>query len=274
LIKALFFDLDGTLLNTKGEISPNTRQALEKCQENNIKLYLATARPPLLDKMLSWSADTLSLFDGGSYYNGGCVIVGKQKAYTFIPPDLVQRFINEAAKYHTLNIALQLGGEKHAFRFPLEEICYKSWGVTADEALSLDWTGNLQTIKILIFYANLIDSTTPIDSELVETLRNLSLGAAQFYLNDQGKCVQIMAQDENKLSRIKKIRVHLGYAKNEIAVFGDDDNDLEMLSAYEYSVAMGNAENHVKNSANHITLDNDSDGIAHAIHRILHLVEA
>ena len=36
-IKALFFDLDGTLLTSKKEISPKTRATLEKCKSNNIK---------------------------------------------------------------------------------------------------------------------------------------------------------------------------------------------------------------------------------------------
>ena len=274
MIKALFFDLDGTLLNAKKEISPTTRKTLEKCKENNIKLYIATARPPLLDRMLSWDDSTLSLFDGGSYYNGGCIILDNQKIYTPVSNDIVQKSINHVCRYDALNIALQLENEKHAFRLPLEEKGYKSWGVSADEAFTLHQIDNLKTVKILVFYSNLIDSVTPINKELVSTLESLCRSTAHFYLTDQGKCVQIMAQAVNKLSSIEKMRVVLGYEKNEIAVFGDDVNDVEMLSGYEYSVAMGNAENHVKSKSTYITLDNNSDGIHHAICNIFHIVES
>ena len=273
MIKALFFDLDGTLLNAKKEISRKTRKTLEKCKDNNIKLFIATARPPLLDRMLSWNDNTLSLFNGGSYYNGGCIVLNNEKIYTPISNDIVQQSIDHVCKYDTLNIALQLTDEKHAFRFPLEEEGYKSWGVSANESLTLNQVENLQTVKILVFYSNLIDSVTPIDNGIVDILENLCLDTAHFYLTDQGKCVQIMAQAVNKLSSIEKMRTILGYDKNEIAVFGDDVNDIEMLSEYEYSVVMGNADNHVKDKAKYITLDNNNDGIHHAICNILHLVE-
>ena len=47
MIKALFFDIDGTLLNDNREIiTPKTRKALEECEDKNINLDIATARHP------------------------------------------------------------------------------------------------------------------------------------------------------------------------------------------------------------------------------------
>ena len=270
-IKALFFDLDGTLLNSKREITYKTRITLEKCKKNNIKLFIATARPPLLDKMLSWDAETLALFDGGSYYNGGCIIIDGSKTYFPIDDEIVQKSIQHVCQYDSLNIALQLEHDKHAFRYPLEESGYRSWGVSAQSALNLSQAQGLQTVKIVIFFSNLIDSVTPIDQGLVKALEALCHDSAQFYLTDKGTCVQIMARTVNKLSSIEKIRSRLGLEKNEIAVFGDDVNDIEMLEEYENSVAMGNADEIVKTKASCITLDNDNDGVHHAICNILEL---
>lgn len=81
-----------------------------------------------------------------------------------------------------------------------------------------------------------------------------------------------MGQYVNKLKSIEKIQKQFGFKKDEIAVFGDDVNNEEMLSEYKYSIAMGNAADHVKNLANHVTLDNNSDGIHHAICNILKLL--
>ena len=273
MIKALFFDLDGTLLDSNRKISLITRAALEKCRQNGIKLYIATARPPLLDKMLSWDDSTLSLFDGGVYYNGGCVIIGGHKAYVPISDDIVQETIKRVCKYDALNIALQLENEYHAFRFPLEPENYQRWGVSANKVLKLNQAEGLYAVKTLVFYSDLINSIALIDKKLISDLEKLCLDAAQLYLTDKGKLVQIMAKGVNKLSGIEKIRAALGFKEDEIAVFGDDFNDIEMLSAYEHSVAMDNAEAVVKSKAKYVTLDNDSDGVHHAICNILRLVD-
>ena len=272
MIKALFFDLDGTLLNSEKKISRKTRIALEKCVEKGYKLFIVTARPPLLERMLSWDDDTLSLFAGGSYYNGGCIKTGEQKSYISVADDIVYKAIAGVQNYDNLNIALQLEDEKHAFRFPLDDKGYKSWGVTADEALTLNQGCAFKTIKILIFYSNLIDSVYPIDETLVNELRDMCANNAQFYLTDKGRCVQIMGKSVNKMRSVEKIREQFGFEKDEIAVFGDDVNDIEMLSEYPFSVAMGNSEPRVKTVAKYITSDNDSDGIHEAICNTLGLV--
>lgn len=272
MIKALFFDLDGTLLNTERTISRQTRLTLKKCKERGIRVFVATARPPLLDRMLSWDEKTMSLFDGGVYYNGGCIKIGDQKEYQFVSDEIVRETINYACQYDSVNVALQLEGEKQAFRFPLDDKGYKIWGLTAESALSFHQIEDLKTVKILIFYANLIDSVILINDGLVASLEALCHDAAQFYLTDRGKCVQIVGRTVNKLKSIEKIRKSLALKKDEIAVFGDDVNDLEMLSEYKYSVAMGNAESRVKDAAKYVTYDNNSNGIHHAICNIFRLI--
>lgn len=273
MIKALFFDLDGTLLNTEKKISPMTRRALEKCREKGAKLYVATARPPLLDRMLLWDDTTISLFDGGVYHNGGCVVFEGNKIYTSISDRVVKKSIEYACQCDGLNIALQLEGEDHAFRYPIDKGDHQIWGINDDKISILNQGASLNVVKILIFRGNITDANaTPIDGELLKRLEDLCRNSAQLYLTDKGKCVQIMASSVSKLSGIEKIMAALGYAKDEIAVFGDDVNDLEMLSAYPNSIAMGNADDFVKARAGNITLGNDRDGVAHAIQEILQII--
>lgn len=272
LIKALFFDLDGTLLNSKRELSQQTRSTLERCKQSGIKLFIATARPPLLDQMLSWDQSTLALFDGGVYYNGGCVEIDGQKEYQFISDTVVRKAIDSVCGYDALNIALQLEGERHGFRFPLDTKDHPRWGITADTASLLHQIEALQAVKMLIFYENLIDTAMTLEDALVAALKELCRDTAQFYLTDQGRCIQIMGRAVNKVKGIEKIRESLGLGKDELAVFGDDVNDMEMLSEYPYSFAMGNAESRVKDTANYVTYDHDRDGIHHAIQNMLRLL--
>lgn len=274
MIKAFFFDLDGTLLNKDREISPQTKVALKTLKENNYRLFVATARPPLLDRMLSWDKNTLSLFDGGAFYNGGCIQIDKLKKYYLIPKEIVDTIIQNVLAYDKLNIALQLKDEVHAFRLPLDKNAYSGWGITPKKTLLLKNLENieaLETIKILVYYANLIDSTTPLPNELISELNKTCYRHAQIYLTDSDKCAQIMGPSINKFHSVEKIREHFNWQKEDIVVFGDDVNDIEMLSKYPHSVAMGNATTQVQKSAQYVTLDNNNDGIPHALFNILNL---
>jgi Cof subfamily protein (haloacid dehalogenase superfamily) len=280
MIKALFFDLDGTLLNSKTELSDKTRITLKQCAKKGYKLFIATARPPLLERMLrnqaNWDEDmlidTLSLFTGGVYYNGGCIKIGEIKEYIYVLDEIVRNIIDIVQNHEKTNIALQFEGEKHAFRFPLEDKDYKRWGITADEVLTLNQANNMKAVKTLVFNSNLIDSILPIDEKLVSELKLICADNAQFCMTDRGICVQVMGKDVNKFSGVEKIRERYGFAKDEIAVFGDDTNDMEMLMEYPYSIAVGNAEPQVKAAAKYVTSDNDDDGVHEAICNILNLL--
>ncbi|MCL1859666.1 MAG: HAD family hydrolase [Oscillospiraceae bacterium] len=261
-IKMIVTDLDRTLLKNDNTVSEYTISILQRCRDKGIKIFIATARPPLLNNMLSWGKNILSLFDGGIYYNGGCVIINKQKEYLLVSDEIVQETINNVCKYEKLNIALQLTNEKHAFRFPLEDKGYKSWGVTSEEALTLQQAVNLRTVKILIFFNNLIDSVTPLDDKLIIFLKELCNENAQFYLTDNGTCVQIMGKSINKATSIEKIRTSLYFKNNEIVVFGDDYNDVEMLRKCGIGVAVENAVDEAKQAADFICATNDNDGVA------------
>ncbi len=144
--------------------------------------------------------------------------------------------------------------------------------MAAEEVLALNQAQNYKTVKMLIGFDNIVGSEMPINEKLVALFKELCIDAAQFYLTDKGKLIQIMAQSVNKLNSVEKIRRAFEFEKDEIAVFGDDVNDREMLSEYKYSIAMGNAEREIKDIAKYETTDNNNDGIHYAIRNILHVV--
>ena len=65
MIKALFFDLDGTLLTSNKKISDLSFETLRTCKEKGIYVFVVTARAPMLDVMLGWDECVYSLLDGG-----------------------------------------------------------------------------------------------------------------------------------------------------------------------------------------------------------------
>ena len=271
MIKALFFDLDGTLLNTEKKISQANLEALKECKSRDIKLYLATARPPSLERTIGLSQEVLQLFDGGIYCNGACIKMGKETEYSFLSPQVAKEMIKSVEPYPQINMAWQLPQNKHAFRHPIKPEFYQNWGVQVEDILSIDESLADQVVKALIFEKSFFDGVDEVPTSLVACLIEDCLEEANIYWTDQGKLVQITDITVHKEQGIEKVRKSLALSKNEIAVFGDDVNDHQMLSAYPNSVAMGNAIDYIKNIAGHVTLSHDEEGIAHAIRHILKL---
>jgi len=74
--------------------------------------------------------------------------------------------------------------------------------------------------------------------------------------------VQYSCKDATKWGAVAAVAGHLGIDASEIAAFGDDFNDAEMIEKCGIGVAMGNAIDEVKAVADYITVSNDEDGVA------------
>jgi len=272
MIRALFFDLDGTLLTSRKTLQQSTKAALQACREKGIKIFLATARSPMLDKMLGWSNEEFALFDGGIYCNGAYERIGQHTEYAFLDPHVVSYCVTRVAHYPDVHIALHTEHEIHAFNHPLPDFALDPWGLTRDEIVDITECCYSRTVKVLIYHDNLIDATKPLPPELFQQINAHCSDSANIYLSDQGKTIQVVKKNISKFTSIENVRRTLGLSRDEIAVFGDDLNDMEMLSGCPNSVAMGNAEPQVREVAAYTTKTNDDDGIAFALEKILSII--
>ena len=82
-------------------------------------------------------------------------------------------------------------------------------------------------------------------------------------------CLKSFLKELAKASALQALSQTLGYRRDQVMALGDANNDLEMLRFAGYSVAMGNGNAAVKEIADFITLTNDEDGVAHAIHKLI-----
>ncbi|MBP3700950.1 MAG: HAD family hydrolase [Lachnospiraceae bacterium] len=272
MIQALFFDLDGTLLSSRKTLLPSTRDALRKCREEGIRVFLATARSPMLDKMLGWTEEEFALFEGGIYCNGACTKIGESTEYAFIEPAVVRFCLEQVALCKDVHVGMHLQHEVHAFNHFLPDSMLDPWGLNREEITEINESYHHCTVKILIYYDNLVGATKVLPPELFRKLKAQCTDRANIYLTDQDKTIQVVAKDISKLVAIERVRNILGFSPDEVAVFGDDVNDMEMLSHYRNSVAMGNAEDQVKRISSYTTMTNDDDGIAYALKEILHCI--
>lgn len=268
MIKALFFDLDGTLLTSGKTVAPSTLAALAEMKKRGLRLFIATGRSPRLDMTLGWSDDTLSLFDGGVYSNGACVMLDGQPRWAHISPEVVAECVR-LADHHGARISLHMSDGCHAFNFVLPRSVWGPWGVTEENVIPLDSAAMARTVKLLFFHEHLVDAVTLLPQALLSDLQSAVGDRVSLYLTDQGRTIQAAAPNVSKLTGVEAIRTALGLAEDEIAVFGDDLNDLPMLTRYPISVAMDNAVAEAKAAAQYATRSCDADGIAHALRVLL-----
>ena len=79
------------------------------------------------------------------------------------------------------------------------------------------------------------------------------------------KNVEINCKGVHKGNGLKKLTEHLGFTMNDVMALGDSDNDLTMLEMSGLGIAMGNAEEYIKEIADECTLTNIEFGVAHSI---------
>lgn len=81
--------------------------------------------------------------------------------------------------------------------------------------------------------------------------------------------IEFNSREATKGVALEKLAAHLGVPVEQTMAFGDDRNDIPMLRAAGIGVAMGNAEEEVKNAADYVTDRCDDSGVAHAMRLFL-----
>ncbi|WP_300728711.1 Cof-type HAD-IIB family hydrolase [uncultured Bacteroides sp.] len=254
MIKAIFFDIDGTLVSFNTHTIPeSTRKALELLRKKGIKIFIATGRP----KMLMMRAVGNLEFDGYVTLNGSyCFTADHQDIYKGeIPQEDVERLID----YH-----------KQHPQTPFVFVHDDEWFITnVNEAVN--------------DVARLIEITVP-PTQPVENARGKNILQIMGYF-EQDEDIEvfrkvlthcepmrwyptfadIIAKGNSKSHGIDKVLEYYDIKLEETMAFGDGGNDIPMLAHVGLSVAMGNAAPHVQEAAKYVTTSVDEDGIWNAL---------
>lgn len=254
MIKALFFDIDGTLVSFRTHAIPeSTVEALTKAKAAGVKIFIATGRPiAIIDNLGAIE----HLIDGYVTTNGAFCFVGKEViSCNAIPLEDVRSMARMAEEF---DFACVYVGERHIVLQRPNELLFKIFYEYLN-VQALPENPPLDTI-----YQERIIQMTPIVNEELEQKVMAQLPgciAGRWH----PAFMDVTADGADKGKGIERMAAHFGIRVEETMAFGDGGNDLAMIRRAGIGVAMGNAMDHVKAEANYVTTSVDDDGIKNAL---------
>ncbi len=243
--KMIVLDLDGTLTNEQKKITPKTKEALMRAQENGIKVVLASA---LADEL------ELKKYDGYILaFNGGKIISCKDMSVVFeqiLDENLVPKLYESAVNNNMPILTYQ--GEDIATNHKDDQ--YVAYEAFINQMPVVQYDDFLGQIVYPINKCLIV-------GEEVEGKMNVYRSATCFL-----ECVPLGIDKAKSLDRLIKT---LDIKREEIIACGDGYNDLSMIEFAGLGVAMSNAAEDIQEKADFITLSNEEDGVAHVINKFI-----
>ncbi len=249
-IKAVFFDVDGTLLShSLNDVPQTTRRALQELRRRGVKTVVATGR-----HMIEYSRLPVNdiPFDGYLTLNGNLLLDGNRKMYAGTPIDREEMEVL-AHIFRAKRIPFVLIGESGRYINYVDETVIRTQAETKGTVPAVGTYGGEQVYQILAF----------VPEEKKKLLNDLLDECTVTGWNETG--VDIIPRKGGKSAGIQRYLKENGYTREEIMAFGDGENDIEMIRFAGIGVAMGNASDEVKAAADYVTDTVDDDGIEKAL---------
>ena len=267
-LKLLALDMDGTLLDSKKQISPRTLAVLRGLSDAGVIIAAATGR--CLAEMRDYLGQ-LSFVRWGVLDSGAMICDFKRSETLRLRPMPLEDTLaclsqcgREDAMPHLLCVRESVVRESQVHRLAeynhadhqaaFERICLRVEDMEAYIRSHSD-----EILKVCMYHRD-----TESRGRSLEALKGTGMA-----LTFSGRTsLEAVAPGVDKGYGLKTLASLLGLKTSECAAVGDDDNDLAMFGAAGLSAAMGNAPERVRKAADMTVADNDHDGAAEAAERM------
>ena len=262
--RLLVLDLDGTLTNSKKEISPRNLHTLLRLQQSGVRLVLASGRPTYGIVPL---AEQLQMKENNGYilsYNGGEIIDWStgELLYKNLLPDDVLPILYQTATDNRQTI-LTYDNECILTENPNDPYVQKEAFLNKMQVRRVE--NFLQEIPLPLPKCLIVGEP----EQLMKTEAELSLRLQRqiSVYRSEPYFLELVPLGIDKARSIAVLSEKLGITREEVAAMGDGYNDLSMIKYAGLGIAMDNAQEPVKAAANYIAPSNDEDGVAIAVER-------
>lgn len=277
-INTIVLDLDGTLLNSKKEISPKTKAALLKAQQAGIKLILASGRPTPamtqiakqleMDKhhgfLISFNGasvidceDNTVLFDQHIDRDTAKALFRHLENFDVIPMISNKNYLYVNDVYNNeINPRSHIENDGSTMNIIQYESRPAHYSLREMTSFAEEVDFDLHKILVAADPVYLLENHKAIDEPFRDHLSCVFSAPFFYEFTDKGV---------DKGNTMNRVLGPLGIKPENVMALGDGHNDKTLIQYAGLGIAMGNAEDEVKAIAKDVTASNDEDGIAKAI---------
>ncbi len=258
-VKMIVTDMDGTLLNSHHEVSDLFFELFEELKRRNILFVAASGRQynSIIDKLRTIKSDIIVVAENGGYVMNNEVEI----LSTLLPKDQQRAILETLSEVDNINPVLcgkqgaYLTGDSETFADLLRQY-YSAFEIVEDLSQV-----DAEILKIAIYH---FESS---EKYIYPSVKHLE-GDLKVKVSGPN-WVDISSPNANKGFALQKLQEMYAITPEETMVFGDYNNDLEMLALASFSFAMENAHPNVKRVANFSTTSNDDFGVERVLEKLL-----
>jgi Cof subfamily protein (haloacid dehalogenase superfamily) len=260
-VKLVVSDMDGTLLNSKGEVSNRFFELFKELQKRDITFCAASGRQhnSIVSKLDAIKDEIYVIAENGGIAKKGDNIL----LSNFLKPEKVLNLIPVLRELKGTNIVLCCNDaafieSKDARFIELFQEYYHSYQVVDD---LMEMAKTTPVFKIAVYH---FESSENFIYPFVKHLNE------QVLLKVSGiNWLDISDDKANKGDALRQVQQLLNVSKAETMVFGDYHNDIEMIQEADFSFAMKNAHKDITALANYATESNDNFGVETILEKLV-----
>ncbi|CDQ38974.1 MULTISPECIES: Cof-type HAD-IIB family hydrolase [Virgibacillus] len=240
VIRLIALDMDGTLLTNEHKVSKATRKAIAEAMDKGVHVVLSTGRG--LQSCYPY-AESLQLTSFMVTANGG-------EIWT-VEKELVEQHLLATDKIEKMyDLAIELG--------------LSSWMISTDGVYRNTKPEDFHEHKWLKFGCESYDK-----DKLNQMMKELSYMKDLELTNSLPTNMEVNPKGVSKARALHTVCSKLGVTMEEMMAVGDSLNDMKMIQEAGIGVAMGNAQDAIKQAADFVTDTNNQDGVAKVIERFV-----
>ena len=254
-------DLDGTLLNDNKEITLTTKNYLNKLEKEGNLIVICSGRAPrsIIDyyKFLDITSPIIS-------YNGAlCFDPRNDKFKTIsykIDTSFTKKLYKEIINKEVISILAE--DDNHIYCDKEDDFLFAFFKKDNMEIIDKQFDEN-EIDSTYIFVMKMKDESEETKNSLLKKFKRIDK-ESKYKLRFWRDCpyCEIHFKDVSKANTLEKLRKTENIKEDNVFVFGDADNDIEMLSNYNHSYLMKNGNPKIKEYAKNITeFNNNNDGV-------------
>ena len=272
--KLIALDIDGTLLTTRGEITPRTSQAINKARELGVQVVLVTGRRfnSARELVLRLELDIPLVSHNGALTKN----IETLEVVDFHPlDDGIARDVISFGRQHGVDMICNddphgLGTMVIEGISPDNKAMHRYLNLYRSSVVEVpDLVKYVQAPQIQLTVSGRCDPTEEFELKLREAMDGRVQIFKTRYRSYDLTILDVLSTTASKGESLATIATRHGIAREEIMAVGDNHNDLTMLRYAGLGVVMGNAEDELKQMGFEQTTSNEDDGVAQAIEKFV-----